>query len=675
MDIIKKMYKTPLVLLLIFIVITVAVAFLLHTGKATQSKPSVVNKGPLDIRLVGVCPDGSEQLYDANGRKLKATMGALGPFNTNWKNEEQYRDFLFEIPDVNSQVVFLPVSRIWIAGINRGLGGGYGGYFGPTDNPPTLIRSITFDRSYKRQVLYFFQAQNEIHRIDLTLRYFYGPRRQATCTFTGPFILGQTTQADSNSPYSLTPVQSIGFPRYSGTDLLLATSQPFDSDTIVVAYDLQGRRYLLDIRMGGGGSRGANITFRDIRLPLNEIAVIIIGEKPYEITFKNITVDYPDLPHRTYPEFLDQMSERLGLVDTSPEELSQYKFKNPAEAIEVIDIVRGFWHVRQVYEAIRYSKPKINITELDKATQDKIHRAATEWAKNRYLAKYGISLGLMGRWPEFFDMAIERLGGEILYGNGYPFYEQTWRQDNAEIANTMVNYEMDQLTVEQVQKIKEIILKTDSESVLRYLFLYLAHMKSQATTDALWELAQNEKSWIWWRATEAWYSRTLRTRCVYDDLSEKMKLRLILIEDKIRDENLDDKALKLLPEIFTPELGRMSSYAWSKIREKILLEFDKKVATGIFVNYLRQLQSDMTASQCIIDNTFKGNPKWMAACIIRNLNVWHGTNIGNLGTDETADTDIYTLIRTQIEFQALITEALEWYDSNKNVTPVGQRSG
>jgi hypothetical protein len=634
-----------------------------------QPKPSVVNKGPLDIRLVGVCPDGGEQLYDANGRKLKATMGALGPFNTNWKNEEQCRDFVFEVPDVNSQVVFLPYSRIWIAGINRGLGGGHGGYFGPTDNPPTLIRSITFDRSYKRQVLYFFQAQNEIHHIDLTLLYLYGPRRQAPCTFTGPFILGQTTQADSNSPYSLTPVQSKGFPRYSGTDLLFAISQPLDNDTIVVAYDLQGRRYLLDSSMGGGGSRGANITFRDIALPLNEIAVITFGEKPHEITFKNIAVDFPDRPYRTQAEFLDQMSERLGLVGVSPEELSQYKFKSPAEAIKVIDIVRGGWHVRQAYEAIRRGKPKIDITKMDQATQDKIHRAATEWAKAGYLAKYGISLGLMGRWPEFFNMAIERLGREIPYGNGYPYYERRWCQDNAEIANNMVNYKMDQLTIEQVQKIKELILKTDEGPVLRYLIWYLDWIKSQATTDALWELAQNEKSWIWWKATEAWYSRTSRTRGVYDDLSEKMKLRLILIEDKIRDENLDDKALKLLPEIFTPELGKMASDVWDEVRKRITRQFDKKVATEIFVNYLRQLQSEMTARQWISNSSFKSKSKWMAAYIIRTLNVWYGTNIANLGTDETRESSNQEP-RSFYEFQKLIAQPIQWYDSNKKATPV-----
>ncbi len=669
MDIIKKMYKTPLIFLLIFIVIIITAAFLLRVGKATQPKPFVVNKGPLDIRLVGVCPDGGEQLYDASGRKLKTTMGAFGPFSTNWKNEEQCRDFLFEVPDVNSQVVFLPFSRIWIAGINRGLGGGYGGYFGPTDNPPTLIQSITFDRSYKRQVLYFFQTQNEIRHIDLTLRYLYGPRRQATCTFTGPLTVGQTAKADFNRPYSLTPMQSKGFPRYSGTDLLFATSQPFDSDTIMVAYDLQGRRYLLDSSMGGGGSRGANITFRDIVLPLNEIAVITFGEKPYEITFKNIAVDFPDRPYRTYPEFLDQMSERLGLVDMSPEELAQYNFRNPQEAIDVIDIVRGGWHIRKTFEAIRHGKPKIDITKLDQATQDKIHRAATEWAKTGYLTKYGISLGLMGRWPEFFEMAIERLGQGFSYTNGYPYYEQTWRQENAEIANTMVNYKMDQLTAKQVQKIKEIILKTDSESILRYLFLYLAHTKSQATTDALWELAQNDKPWVWWKATEAWYSRTSRTRRVYDDLSEKMKLRLILIEVKIRDENLDDKALKLLPEIFTPELGKMASDVWDEVRKRISREFDTKVATEIFVNYLRQLQSEMTARQWISNYAFKGNSKWMAAYIIRTLNVWYGTNIANLGTDETRESSNQEP-RSFSEFQNLIAQPIQWYEDNKQATPV-----
>jgi hypothetical protein len=650
------------------LLLIIGAAILLQMAKEAKPKPSVVNKGPLDIRLVGVCPDSGEQLYDASGRKLEATLGPLRASNTHSNEKSLCRDFFFEVPDVNDQVLFLPFSHICLAGTSRGLGGGFRRYFDPTDDPGTLIYSITFDRTYRKRV-FAIAFEKEIEYIDFTLRYLFGPQREAICSFIGPFTLDQTAQADSNRPYSLTPTQSKGFAEYSGTDLLFTTSQPFDGDSIVVAYDLQGRRYFLDRSSGRSGSSGAKLTYRDIFLPLDRIAVITFGEKPHEITFTNVAVDFPDRPYRTYPEFLDQMSDRLGLTGKSPERLAQYQFKNPQEAIEVIDIVRGNWHVRQALEAVRYGKPKIDIAELDETTQDKIRRAAIEWAETGLLAKYGISLGLMGRWPEFFDMAIERLSREIPYGNGHPDKERVRRQDDSSIANVMINYRMDNFTVEQVQKLKELIIKTDNDSVLRYLLWYLEWTKSQATTDALWELAQDDRPWIWWQATEAWYSRASRTRVEYEGLPEKMKLRLLLINERIKDENLEAKALTLLQEIFTPELGKMASHIWSKIRERISREFDKKVATEIFVNYLRQLQSEMATRQWITNNAFSGISKWMVVYLIKTLNVWYGTNIANLGTDETR-ISIEQEPRSFSEFQNLIAEAIRWYEGNVNATPI-----
>jgi hypothetical protein len=661
-----KTYRSILIIALIFLAIVIAAVILSRTARTLKPKPSVVNNGPLDIRLVGVCPDGGQQLYDASGRKLKATMGALGAFHTYWKDEDQCRDFLFEIPDVNGQLVFLPFPRIRVAGTNRGLSSGLSHYFDPTNNPATLIYSTTFDRTYRKK-FFFFRFTETIQYIDLTLRYLYGSRRQATCTFTGPFTMNQTVRADGAKPYYLTFQEGITLDG-SGIILRLETNEYFGDDIPAIVYDISDRRYVLNSHSGGGSGKTGQ-QYRGIVISPEKIAAVTFGEKPHEITFKNVAVDYPDLPNRTHPEFLDEMAKRLGLTDASSEYLAQYKFKNPQEALELIDIVRGDY-IRHVFEAIRYGKTKIDITKLDKATQEKIRRATTKWAKTGHLARYGISLGLMGRWPEFFDIAIERLGRKTPYTNGYWYYERTWRQDNAEIANTMVNYRLDQLTAEQVQRIQELILKTDSESVLTFLFMYLNRTQSQTATDALWELAQNDKPWIWWKATEAWYWRTSRRPQVYNDLSEEMKLRLILAKDEIRDENREEKALKLLPEMFTPELGKMASDVWNKVRERITRQFDRKAATDIFVNYLRQLQSEMTVRQWTSNNSFEGNSRWMTVHIIRTLNVWYGINIGNLGTDETEGTDIHTLIRTQIEFQSLISEALQWYDSNRNVSPV-----
>ncbi|MHC4168286.1 MAG: M56 family metallopeptidase, partial [Planctomycetota bacterium] len=630
----RPMPKTAKLGILGLLAVVIAAAILLPMAKAMKPKPSVVNNGPLDIRLVGVCPDSSDQLYDAAGRKLQTARTLLSPWTTHWKDESQQRDFIFEVPDVNDQLIFLPFPRLSPAGTDRGLGGGFRGYFDPTDNPSTFIQSITFDRTYRRQ-LFYLQLKEQIRHIDLTLRYFYGSRRQADCTFTGPFAMGQTVEADGAKPYYLT-FQKAFTSDQSGIQLRFQTEEPFDSDTPAVLYDLSGRRYMLNSHSGRSGSSGADRKYQGVVVSPDEIAAITFGEKPHEITFKNVfknvAVHFPDRLHRTYPEFLDRMAERLGLTGLSPKQLAQYQFKSPQEAIDVIDIVRGGQHVHHAFEAIKHSRPRVKISGLDQTTQDKIRRVAANWASAGYLRKYGIELGLMGQWPEFFDMAVARLSEEIPTGN-YQSDARTWTQDNAGIANVMVNHRMEQLTVEQVNKLKQVIRKTDSGSVLRYLLWYLERTESQPTTDAFWELAQDERPWIWWPATRVWYLRSSRTRAMYDGLSEKMKVRMLLINDRFKDENLEANALMLLKEIFTPQLGEMASQVWNEVRGRISRELDKRSATETYIDYLRRMQSETTVQEWVRGGY---SSTWRAAYVIRTLNVWYDLDVANLGKDPDA---------------------------------------
>ncbi|MHC4169270.1 MAG: MSCRAMM family protein, partial [Planctomycetota bacterium] len=411
------------------------------------------------------------------------------------------------------------------------------------------------------------------------------------------------------------------------------------------------------------GSSGADRKYQGVVVSPDEIAAITFGEKPHEITFKNVAVHFPDRPQRTYPEFLDRMAEKLDLTGLSPEQLSEYRFKSPQKAIDVIDIVRGGQHIHHAFEAIKHSRPKVKISGLDQTTQNKIRRAAANWAGAGYLRKYGIELGLMGRWPEFFDMAVARLSEEPPSDN-YPFDLRSWTQDNASIARVMANYRMDTLTVDQVSKLKQVIRKTDSGSVLTSFFWYLKWTKSQATTDALWELAQDDRPWIWWPAIEEVYIRSTDRRAMFDGLSEKMKIRLLLINERLGDENLKAKSLVLLREIFTPELGTMASQVWTNVRRKISQQLDKKLATEIYIDYLRRMQSEMSIQQWVSD---RSNAEWKVAYIIRNLNVWYGVNIANLGDDPDAQ---WSEPRIHSEFSRLIDEVLVWYDGNPNAEPV-----
>jgi len=501
----KRKGFTSTKLLVVIAVIVLLLAILLPMATISHPKMSVINNGPLDIRLVGVRPDGGRYIYDPNGKKTDKSPISYTTYAQSWKPESQYREFIFEVPKVEDQLLFTVFQKLKVSDSNRGLGGSFRNMFDQTNDPSTLVYSIVFNREYNKR-FFFLNFDKPISYVDFTLRYFYGPRSQATCTFTGPFALDKTYKAEPNLPYEVTFQEAFNIIG-TGIEMQFVTTQPFDSETPVIIYDSQGMRYFLHSGSGRSGSRGANRKYREIPLSLDEIAAVTFGEQPYEITFKNVKVEYPGLPVRTHPVYLDIMAERLNLTGRTPEQLSRYKFKNPLEAIKVVDIVRDASNIGKVVEAIRYSKPEIHISELDEATQDKIHQTAAQWAGLYPVEQYGIQLGLMGKWPEFFDLAIEKLGKNSPQNQSYPYDERSWREDNGNIANTMVNYRLDMLTVDQIQKIKQLILTTDNRSVLRRLFYYLDWTKSQETTDALWELAQNDKPWIWWSALTVWYPR------------------------------------------------------------------------------------------------------------------------------------------------------------------------
>lgn len=600
------MPKTAKLGILGLVVVVLAAALLLPMARSMKPQPSVVNNGPLDIRLVGVRPDGGEQLYDASGQKLDAIVRAPGLSISTWSEETQRRDFVLEFPDVNDDVLFLPHARIRPAGTDMSLAVGYGYYWDLPHKASSKIYSANVPRAYRRRVALFFRPEVSVRLIDLTVRYFYGPRRQAKCTFTGPFAMDKTFEADGSRPYSLTFERAPDDDEL-GIRLRLVAKETFSDDTPGIIYDLDGTRYL--VRSGSGSSQGgwAELKYDGVAVTPDKIAAITFGEKPHEITFKNVAVHYPDRPYRSYAGYLDQVAERLDLTGLSGKQLFQYDFKSPQEAIEVIDVVRGDWHIRKALEAIRYSRPKTNISELDQATKDRIRRAATDCAGINQVAKYGIQLGLMGQWPEFFDMAIARLSEAT--PRGRPYNERRRRQGDNDIANVMLNFRMNRLTGEQVNALTQVIRETDSGTVSRSLLYYLDWTKSQATTDALWELAQDDRPWIWWQAIDAWYSRESRTRQVFDDLPEKVKLRLFLIRGVPDDESLKAQARTLLLQVFTPEMGKMAG------------------------------------------------------------STWYGSDIGNLGT-AVGYGPPHEKLRTFSQFDQLIGEALSWYDGNAEATPV-----
>ncbi len=658
----RPLPKTARLGLIGAIAVLIAAAVLLPMARAAEESASVDNRGPRDIRLVGVRPDAGDELYDADGRKLDVPMNFLGGDSGPWKDEEQRRDFILRAPELDGQLLFLPV---WVraAGANQIVGGGSISFRGVED-PSTLILPTTFDREYRKSGTPLVVP---VARVDLPLQYFHGERREALCTFTGPFVPGKTVQADAGRSFQLTP-EAVEYGDGTLLNFRFSTEQEFEGNLWVLGYDKQGRRYLLDSGTGAHKYNGIDRTYHANAVPWDQIAVVTVGEKPHEITFRNVAVRYPRRPARTHAAYLDVMAQRLGLTGRTPEQLRQYTVKSPREALAVLDVVRGDWHIRTTFEVLERARPPINMSDLDPATQQKIRRVAARWADSASVSHYGIQLGLIGQWPEFFDLAMDRLGRDYPAAHLPHFYEEMWLKANGEIASTL-STRWTELNAPQVERIKRLILDARGDRVSNRFFWCLRRIKSPEVVDALWELAQDERPWIWWNALDAWYGHTVRTRSGYGDLPEEIRVRLSLVKGIPVDEGLKAKASALLARILTPEVAGMDSVVWGQASRKAMEEFDKETTTRIYIENLRQVQSAITPRQWLVDYPRSHDLTLMAAHMIRTLNVWYGVDIGRLGTDETARSSLEGP-KTYSGFQALVAEALEWRRVNQGAKPL-----
>ncbi|MEJ2648652.1 MAG: hypothetical protein P8016_09625 [Sedimentisphaerales bacterium] len=676
----NRMPKIVRLALLCLLAMVILAAILLSTSRMTHPKMSVINNSPLDIKLVGVRPDSGDELFDANGGKIGEFPEFPVVYTDSWSPQSQCRDFIFEVPEVKDQLIFATFQKISVSENNRSLSAGFRRNYSAISEPNSLTYSVTFNRSYRRNLIPFLNISKQIDYIDFTLRYFYGPRLKATRTFIGPFVMDRAVKAQENENSEITFRETDT--HNTGIQIHFKSSEYLESIQPVFLYDKKGKRYIPGAMNGHGGSGGIDYRYDNIPLSPDEIAAVTFGEQPYEITFKNIKVRYNNLPPPEYPECLDAMAQRLNLSGLTGEQLRQYDFKNPQEAIEAIDILQSRTHILKALQTIRFnlynsgspsqdmiavkSNPKVQISQLDLAAQDRIHQTALKWIQNSNIKQYGIELGLMGKWPEFFDLAIERLNRKIPDNYLTPETERMWREEHREIISVMLDYRPKTLTSEQVLKIKQLILDADDNTVLQQAFYLLDRTKSQETTDALRDLAQDDKPWIWWRAINAWYPRAAKNGSVYDQVPENIKVKLLLFLSNKSDESLNAKLKDSLKQIFTPELARLDSGAWDSVRKKIAQKFNKKEAAGIYINYLRLLQKETTSRKWILDNT---KPVWNVIYIIRVLNVWYDMNIGNIGTGEI-DLSLEVKLRNLAAFKNLIDEVLDWYEDNQDTEPV-----
>ncbi|MHC4500088.1 MAG: M56 family metallopeptidase, partial [Planctomycetota bacterium] len=242
-------------------------------------------RGRLAIRLVGVRPDGGDDIYDAQGKKI--AENTFANIDARWRGDSQYRTFIFELPVPDEQLLFTPFLEIRPAGGEHGLSAGQRPLVYSSDGNLTYSVGATLPRTYKRLFT------RRIKQVDLTLRYYYGGRGKADFVFKGPFTPGQTIKAEGGADCELTAKEDrLNFSNHPAAFFKVSSKTRFDDDSVLL-YDVSGQCHLPEGTWGRSGQYGSSYEYRAEDLTLDWIAYVTVGEKPCERTFENVVVHYP----------------------------------------------------------------------------------------------------------------------------------------------------------------------------------------------------------------------------------------------------------------------------------------------------------------------------------------------------------------------------------------------
>ncbi len=633
-------------------------------GAAPADLSGTESDGPLDIRLIGVCPDAGNELYDADGNKLGLTLPVLPVSEGPWKHDALRRDFIIEVPDHDGQLLFAPITFIRAAGSDGVLAGAR--VFALGDDSCSRVVSAELPVAYRGTWMGGMAREIPVRKVDLTLPYYYGARQDAICTFTGPFTVGAALKADEGRPYQLTPAKSADWRSESCIRFHLATSQPFDSGAPILVYDRQGRRHWVRGGSGRSGSQGASLTYETEAVPWDQVAAITVGEEPHEITFANVLVRYPQRPRRTHPAHWDRMARRLGLTGLSGEQLARYEFKNAQEAIAVLDVIRGT-HIARATKAIVESRPPLDFDALDAPTLAMIRQAALSWLKSPSAGPraYAVELGLAAGFREFIDPAF------TLLDYRHPTDWQQTRFVREAVVSSLGRY-VDRMTEADLERLRQYVVRCDDGMTLHRVFTScLRASRRLETRDLMRELAQDDRPWLWWPAVSALLERSdEQLYWGYADLPESMKLRVIAVS---RNEKPDEMMLlpevrAMFPEVFTVETVRMCPQGWSNMRRALIEYLDRSEVVGVYMDILAVASQPETQARFTGDY---GNPDRLyqfVSTILRDINLWYDVDFGQLGVFKQGV--VNESLRTPTVFEQAVTEALQWYHAGEPPQPL-----
>ena len=652
--------QTPIIVVLsVAVAIGATVWLVVRWNAAGQSRIIVTTTGPLDIHLWGIRPNAGGAIYDPNGKKIRESLGIVRGDSSHWGDDSHRFDFIFELPDTNELPLLTRFPRVEVSYENKSLGGGFSYRFRDYEGKELLWLTTTLSRTFRRSILFgLWTTDCDVETIDITLSYYHGPPGKAAFTLQGPFEPNGTMTSEDG-------VHKVAFMADGGdrsqpyAQFVLTTSAYLRGQTSVVAYDISGRRYLVDttnVSSSTNPKQGSRMECYVQALSLKAIAAIAFGEDPNRITFKTVNLNLGKRRSQHHAGYLDEMAERLN-VNLTPKELADRRFKSGDEAVKVIDIIRGT-HILWASEAILHGgedKKRLDPATLDPQHAQRLKQTVLAWtrAMDPEIRACGVRVGLYCKWAEFVEPAFELLE----YPAAYDSY--LTRDVHSTVAQALLTYR-EQLSEQAIEHITRILLGRSDRDSLLSLRGCLMSPKSQARINGYWRLAEDDRPWLWWDAVDR-LAQWGQFDGKQDSLPDKLQLRLVLLRGTAGfsdPRQIAPRAYSLLPELLRPELLLLDASTFYRVLERIAEKLDRERATEAVVNFLRCVEDYDYSGQAVVDK------------IVKYINLWHGLNIGELG----ADIDRQTSELQKYDWPAITAEAIKWYESKQDANDIN-RSG
>ncbi|MFC1601703.1 hypothetical protein ACFL34_05085, partial [Candidatus Sumerlaeota bacterium] len=588
----------------------------------------------LPIRLLGVCPDGGDELFDGEGRPSGEWRNWAAEPRT-WNLDQMRRDFVFEIPATSETIHFLSPQitmsdaeedspwRMTVSDPKFALMAN-----APGDGTTrTIPLSVALQRTYRERVGFPVNmlpsaGERDTTHVDITLRYYQGPRGKPECSFSGPFKLGATLADAQNPAYTLSVQGRKSGSRDFGSLLTLDASLRLQMGGTLIVYDKQGQWHFAEARGGSFGSGTSRAEFH-VKLFPEEIARVTYNEKSRERVFHSVAVTYPDRPRRTYPANIDEIAKRLELPSGDPEAVRAYQFKSPQEALKVIELTRGY-KIYGAGQAIRSGKPKLKPEDLDEQQRQKLRRVANWWlaSSETSMRASAVELGLWAKWPEFIQPALELVEAYHRGADQVPYALQR--------ASAI-------LELEHLAQIKDLLLRRgDPRTDDRLWRCLTSQYAREGMAEILRELAESDKPWLW--------LPVVRDSRVLDELKKAGPLsdRIVLRQRAMgwapgdSDENPPTSATQaLLKSILTPKFAQMNSSDFRMVLERMVKTCEPEEATAALAGFLAQLLDEWHKHDV---EGYSWSRSQTVDRAVKHLNRLNEVNIGELGSDVSRPT-------------------------------------